>query len=289
MQRQLFNSPEKKWMRRHLWLPAVKQLQTRLLGDIKYLTFAGPSGHDIDFFCRQRKLIKLENVRVWEKSIEYGALLSKKYGAQLRIKQGEAFDLCRSNDERKLFPYDLINLDFTSGAFYIEKPRRIPQKFEILEYVISNQRDFASSCSLFFAVAAAADVDNDSGKLFLHKTALDLATRLGKPRPLFNLTRNLRRKYPEILADIIPCAVIRIGGDWNFDVECTGKATYRPLRSRRTTILSFTFVLTYDFPALSQSSYRTISRMDEIIEKRQQDSLLVPLVDVNKKARSPKS
>lgn len=272
-------------MRRRLWLPAVKQLRTRVIGDIKYLTFAGPEGHDIDFFCRQHKLIKLENVRVWERSGDSAKRLLKKYGPLLQIKQGEAFDLLKSNEEKKLFPYDLINLDFTSGAFHIEKLRRVPQKFEMLEYLVSSQKEFASSCFLFLAVAAGTDVDNELGKLFLHKTALDLATRLGRPQPLFNLTRNSRGLYPEILSDIIPCAVIRIGGDWNFDVECTGKAVYRPLRSRQTTILSFTFALTYDFPALSQSSYKTIARMDEVIEKRQQDSLLVPLIDVNKKAR----
>lgn len=282
MPRELYNSPEKKWIRENFWLSALRQFVTQEHGDVNYLTFAGPDGHDIELFCNKYKLVKLENVRVWEKSEKAAKRLSQKYGAPLQIKQGDAVSLCRSRDEQSFFPYQLVNFDFTSGGFYLERPRWTPQKFETIASLIDNQRNCASSFLLFLALAVSPHVDNDLGRVFIDKVAFDLATRLGRPQPLFNLTRNIAKTYPDTLSEIVPCAVIRIGGERNFDTECIGKAVYRPFRSRKTIILSLIFSFTYDHPALSQSCHQVIARMDEIARKRQHESFSVPLINVNK-------
>jgi hypothetical protein len=285
MRRQPFNSPEKIWVRERLWLPRLRTFKAQTTADLKYLTFAGPEGHDIELFSLKRKLIKLEKVHVWEKSEANAASLRTKYGPTLAMKVGEAFNLVTARDQRSLFPFHVINLDYTSGAFNLKETRWTPTKFETMENVIAIQRECASTFLLFLAVAAAGDVDTELGKTLVQKAAFDLATRLGRTAPLFILTRNLSRKYPAVLADVIPCAVIRIGGEKCFDACCIGKAVYRPFRSRKTAILSLVFSFEFVNPPLSQSFHQIITGMDRIIERRQRDSFSVPLVDVNEKVR----
>jgi hypothetical protein len=65
MSRTLFNSPQKKWVRQFFWLPAIEDFKASSNRELKYLTFAGPEGYDIDFFV-QDGIFKLENIRVWE-------------------------------------------------------------------------------------------------------------------------------------------------------------------------------------------------------------------------------
>ena len=285
MHRELFNSPEKKWVRERLWLPRLQTFKAQITADLKYLTFAGPEGHDIELFCLRRKLIKIDKVHVWEKSQENAASLVKKYGPTLRVKVGEAFDLVTARDQVSLFPFHVINLDYTSGAFNLKQTRWKPAKFEMLENVVARQQECASGFLLFLAVAAAGDVDSELGKALVQKAAFDLATRLGQTAPLFVLTKNRAREYPIVLADVIPCAVIRIGGERSFDTCCIGKALYRPYRSRKTAILSLVFSFEFANPPLSQSSHQTMTDMDRIIETRQRGSFSVPLANVDEKVR----
>src|SRR5712692_7712508 len=109
MPRQLFNSPEKQWVRQRLWLPTLKAYRSSFTGEIKYLTFAGPQGHDLELFAIQKKLIHIENIRVWENNPDIARRLGQKYGPTLNIKQGEAFDLCKSKNEKSFFPFHLVN------------------------------------------------------------------------------------------------------------------------------------------------------------------------------------
>jgi hypothetical protein len=285
MAREPFNSPEKRWVRERLWLPKLRTFRAQTTGDLKYLTFAGPEGHDIELFCLRRGLIKLEKVHVWEKLERAAASLRTKYGPTLTVKVGEAFDLVRARDQRPRFPFHVINLDYTSGAFNVQETRWTPHKFETLENVVAIQRECASTFLLFLAVAAADDVDSEIGRAFVQKVAFDLATRLGRTEPLFILTRNLSRQYATVLGDVLPCTVIRIAGEKCFDASCIGKAVYRPFGSRKTTILSLVFSLEYINPPLSQSMHQVITNMDNMIEARQRNSFSVPLVNVNERIR----
>jgi branched-subunit amino acid transport protein AzlD len=285
MRREHFNSPEKRWVRERLWLPKLRAFRAHTTEDLKYLTFAGPEGHDIELFCVRRKLIQLERVHVWEKFPSVAGSLRDKYGPMLDIKQGEASDLVKAKDERRRFPFHVINLDYTEGAFNMQQTRWTPIKVETLENVVAIQRECASSFLLFLAVAAAADVDTEIGRSFVQKMAFDVATRLGRTEPLFILTRNLSRQYAAVLADVLPCAVIRIAGEKCFDASCIGKAVYRPFGSRRTTILSLAFSFEYANPPVSQTFHQIITVMDRTIETRQRDSFSVPLVDVNERIR----
>lgn len=245
------------------------------------MTFAGPEGRDIEYFSATQSIFKIENIRVWERNPAAVASLLAKFGPQLKVKQGEAFNLCTAFDERHLFPYNAINLDFTNGAFNLSKPRCVPHRFELLENVVRNQREHAASFLLLFATAATHDVDTDVGKLFVQKIAFDLATRLGETRALFNLTRDPIKTYPQTLATVIPPAIIRLGGENSYDVQCLGKALYRPYGATRTAMLCFAFDFTYDYPPLSETFHGSMTRMDEIIRRRQVDSFAVPILDVN--------
>jgi hypothetical protein len=69
MKRTLYNSPQKKWMRQHFWLPAIEDFKLEVNQDLRYLTFAGPEGFDIEFFTA-RQVFKRENIRVWERSAD---------------------------------------------------------------------------------------------------------------------------------------------------------------------------------------------------------------------------
>src|SRR5208337_928927 len=164
MAREPFNSPEKRWVRERLWLPKLRAFKAQTTSDLKYLTFAGPEGHDIELFCLRRGLIKLEKVHVWEKLERAAASLRTKYGPTLTVKVGEAFDLVRAREQRPRFPFHVINLDYTSGAFNVQETRWTPHKFETLENVVAIQRECASAFLLFLAVAAADDVDSEIGR-----------------------------------------------------------------------------------------------------------------------------
>lgn len=283
MPRQLFNSPEKQWVRQKLWLPAFEAFRPQISGEPRYLTFAGPQGHDLELFVTQRNLIRLQNVRVWENSPDAISRLTEKYGPTLNVKQGEAFDLCKAKAERGFFPFQIINLDYTSGAFHVDQPRWLPTKFETIQTIINHQREHATSFLLFLAVAAQSDVDGELGRLLVQKAAFDLAKRLGRTEPLFNLTKNQKGTYPETLATIIPCIVIRMGSEHHFDTRCTGKVVYRPYRSTKTTIVSFVFTFQYDQVALTLSNHQNLTFFDASIEERQREACSLKVIDVNAK------
>ena len=288
MPRTLFNSPQKRWIREFFWLPVIEDFRTRTNQELKYLTFAGPEGHDIDFFTKG-DVFRLENVRVWEKSADAARALQAKYGLAFQVKIGEAFDLSKARDERQYFPHSIINLDFTNGAFQLSRARHIPHKFELVSNIMDAQREHTQSFMLLLAFAAAPDVDTDHGKAFVQKVAFDLATRFGHTEPLFNLTRDPKRTYPQTLAAVIPCAVIRLGTEHYYDTQCLGKALYFPYNTKRTAMLCFTFQLIYDNPPLSETNLQSSRRMDEIVLRRQQESLRVSLQNVNNLIRLSKT
>jgi hypothetical protein len=285
MPRELFNSPEKQWIREKFWLPAIVDFKSRVATDLKYLTFAGPKAFDIEFFT-QRSIFMIGNVRVWEMDHNTATELKHKYGPGFNVVVGQAFDLARSAQEKANFPHSVINLDFTNGAFHLKKPWYVPPKFELIEKVMLAQRECTESFLLLAAFAATADVDSDFGKAFVHKLAFDIATRFGHTEPLFNLTRDPVKSYPQVLASVIPCAIIRIGGEQLYDTQCVGKALYFPYNSRKTAMVCFTFLVTYDNPALSETSHLTSKRMDGVVLKRQEESLRVPVFEVNKLIRT---
>ena len=281
MAQPLFNSPQKKWLREFFWLPAIEQFRASRTQELKYLTFAGPKGFDIDFFT-ERGVFKIENVRVWEKSSVAARALQERYGIQFGVKIGEAFDLSTAKDERQYFPHAVINLDFTNGAFQVPRPRYMPPKFELFNNIILAQREHTESFLLLVAFGAAPDMDGEQGRAFVQKMAFDLATRFGYTEPLFNLTRAPDRTYGQTLSAIIPCALIRLGGRYFYDTECLGKCLYFPYNRKQSAMLCFIFRLTYDHPALSEPDLQISNRMDEIVVRRQQESLGVVLLNVNK-------
>jgi hypothetical protein len=284
MPRELFNSPEKQWIREEFWLPAIVDFKSRVATELKYLTFAGPKAFDVDFFTK-KNIFLIGNVRVWEMNHNTATELKQKYGPGFNVVVGQASELARSAQERPNFPHTVINLDFTNGAFHLKKPWHVPPKFELIEKIILAQGECTESFLLLAAFAATADVDSDFGKAFVHKLAFDIATRFGHTEPLFNLTREPVKSYPQVLASIIPCAVIRLGGEQLYDTSCVGKALYFPYNSRKTAIVCFSFILTYDNPALSETLHQSSKRMDEVVLKRQEESLRVPLLEVNKLLR----
>ena len=277
-------------MRQHFWLPAIEDFKLEVNQDLRYLTFAGPEGFDIEFFTA-RQVFKRENIRVWERSADAARALQEKFGVDFQVKIGEAFTLSRAPQERQFFPHSVINLDFTSGAFHSSQPRHMPHKFEIINNIILAQREHTESFMLLAAFAAAHDVDGDHGRAFVQKTAFDIATRFGFTEPLFNLTRNPTKTYPHTLASVIPCAVIRFGGEHFYDTQCLGKALYLPYNSKRTAMLCFIFRFTYDNPPLSETALQGSTRMDEIVLRRQRESLALDVRQVNalmKRAQSGK-
>ena len=288
MPRALFNSPEKKWIRQKFWLPPLKDFKGRFPKDLpfKYLTFAGPEGHDIEFFSKEHNIFSIKNVSVWERSDEHAKALGLRFGPELRIKQGEAFSLSSMARETDYFPYAVINLDFTNGFFNLKASRVSPHKLELIDNIVRGQQKHASSFMLFLAFSVAPDVDSPPGQALVHKLAFDMATRFGATKPLFNLTRNPKAHYDDIMSDLVPSAIIRVGGEHAFDTTCVGKAVYRPYGLRKSTMLCLTFEFLYDNPPLSQTSHYVSRRMEETITTRQQQSLAVELIDVNERRKA---
>ena len=276
----LFNSPQKQWVREHFWLPILRSLKERSTTALHYLTFAGPEGFDIEFFVNQG-IFELEHVRVWEKNQTAAEALLTKFGVNFQVKVGEAFTLSSAHKEREFFPHSVINLDFTNGAFQVQRPRALPTNFEITENLIAAQREHAASFILLLAFAANADVDSEVGKAFVQKAAFDLATRFGHTEPLFDLTRDPVKMHAKVLSTVIPCAVIRQGGEGFYDVQCLGKALYKPNNSKVTSMLCLAFEFSYDYPAMSETTLQTSTRFDDIVVSRQKESLTLPLQDVN--------
>ncbi len=281
----LFNSPQKQWVREFFWLPILQNFKNRSKGDIRYLTFAGPEGYDIEFFVA-KEIFQLDHVRVWERNSEAAQALHEKFGVGFQVRMGEAYDLCRTPKERQYFPHSVINLDFTNGAFSVPRPRYLPHSFELVENLISAQKEHAESFLLFTAFAATPDVDSEVGKGFVQKIAFDIATRFGYTGPLFDLTRGPEKTYAKVLSSVIPCAIVRIGGEQFYDVQCLGKALYAPYNSKKVSMLCLAFEFNYDFPALSETNLQVSTRFDDLIIGRQKESLAVQLQDVNRIVRS---
>ena len=277
----LFNSPQKQWVREYFWLPILQSFKERSGSQLRYLTFAGPEGFDIEFFVG-KNIFELDHVRVWEKSSEAATALLSKFGVNFQVKIGEAYTLCKASSERQFFPHGVINLDFTNGAFSVPRPKAIPPSFEITANLIAAQKEHTAPFVLLLAFAANADVDSEIGKAFVQKTAFDIATKFGFTEPLFDLTRNPDKTYARVLASVIPCAVIRQGGESFYDVQCLGKALYAPNNSKVTSMLCFAFEFSYDFPAMSETTLQISTRFDELIVNRQKESLAVQLQEVNK-------
>ena len=287
MARELFNSPEKKWVRENFWLPGLLDFKKRFPPDLrfKYLTFAGPEGRDIEFFTRENPVFSIPDIRVWERSDHAAAQLSQKFGPELQIKSGDAFTLSSAEKEAASFPFAVINLDFTDGFFNLRARRALPYKFEIIENIACHQQKHACGFLLLLAFNAAPDVDSVNGQLFVHRMALDLATRYGETKALFNLTRGAKNNYCEVLGDLVPAAIVRMGAEHAFDTACTGKAIYRPYGRRKSTMLCFSFEFQYDDPPLSQSRFFVQRRMEDLIEKRQHESLKVEAIHVNERRK----
>ena len=281
----LFNSPQKQWVREFFWLPILQGFNRRSGRDLKYLTFAGPEGHDIEFFL-EKQVFSLENVRVWERSSEAAQALIAKFGINIQVKPGEAFTLCKAPQEQSHYPYGAINLDFTNGAFSVQKPRYLPNSFEIVKSIIAAQKEHTESFLLFAAFAANSDVDSEFGKSFVQKIAFDIATRFGFTEPLFDLTRDQQKTYFRVLAAVIPCVIIRLGIDHFYDVQCVGKAIYAPNNSKRTSMLCMAFEFSYDFPPLSETTLQGAIRLNELAATRQRESLNLETQDVNSIVRT---
>lgn len=289
MARELFNSPEKKWVRENFWLPALLDFKRRFSPDAKfnYLTFAGPEGRDIEFFTREKAVFSIPDIRVWERSDRAASQLGQKFGPELQIKCGEAFTLSSAEKEASSFPFAVINLDFTDGFFNLRTRKALPDKFETIENIARHQQKHACEFLLLLAFNAAPDVDSDKGQPFVHRMALDIATRYGATKALFNLTRGAKNNYCDVLSDLVPAAIVRVGAEHAFDTICSGKAIYRPYGRRKSTMLCFSFEFQYDDPPLSQSRYFVQRRMEDLIEKRQQESLKVEAIHVNERLKIP--
>ena len=123
MARELFNSPEKKWVREHFWLPSLLSFKARFPPDtrFRYLTFAGPEGRDIEFFTQEHRVFAIADIRVWEKSDGAASKLGQKFGPELQVKPGEAFTLSSAEKRYHSSPMRSLTLTSPMGSLMFER------------------------------------------------------------------------------------------------------------------------------------------------------------------------
>lgn len=244
---EIFNTPQKRYIRHSVWADyAIKRKVKGNLSFIRYLTFPAVGCYDVGVLHNLGLLETLEidgitkynSVGFFEKDHEKFALIQEKLpGANYH--QGKYEDFIGAYGEnipdraQKWFPFDVINLDFTSPLFSSEKNKvtnAIKRTFEI-------QKIKYNSFTLFLTLPARADDDIEDGKdklndnlknNLMNSDMIEFKEKFLEKFPNINLNEKLyaQMKYVDFLLISIPKMIVSMGTEEMFNVKCSERFSY---------------------------------------------------------------
>lgn len=244
----IFNTPQKRYIRHSVWADyATKRKEKDNLSFIRYLTFPAVGCYDVGVLHNLGLLKTLEidgitkydSVGFLEKDHEKFALIQEKLPGA-RYHQGKYEDFIGAYGEnipdraQKWFPFDVINLDFTSPLFSSEKNKvtnAIKRTFEI-------QKIKHQSFTLFLTLPVRLDGDTEEGKDRLNENLknnlinpdmIEFKEKFMEKFPDVNINEKIyaQIEYVDFLLTSIPKMIVSMGAEEMFNVKCNERFSYK--------------------------------------------------------------
>lgn len=266
---EVFNTPQKKYIRHEVWGKYARIRKEKSTSDfVRYLTFPAEGCYDIKILegMGLLKTVQIDGKTKY-KSVGFCETDSEKFA---RIQQklpdakhhnGEyeelvgAYDTAIPDKAQRWFPFDVINLDFTSPLFYWKYSVNKEKVTNSILRTFQIQKIRRTSFTLFLTLPARKDDDVLRGKEKLDNIVKE---NLGNPRQIqfkerffekynVNLSTYIfdQIDYREYLLMSIPKMVINMGIRESFDVVCCERFSYKgdhyDGRSNLTNMLTFVF------------------------------------------------
>jgi len=249
----IYNSPEK-WHVRTKWVHyASVRKQKNNTDFIKFLTLTSTKCYDVRFFKDQGLLLTTntgyapESVTFCECNPERYVLIrnslpgAQDFGGKIEdfVAAGSAHLTPRA---QRWFPYDVVNLDFTTPGFR-QKGEKTSITMQTISKIFTIQRLKSHSFTLFVTLPAIEHGNDATGKTELKNC---LKSNLDGSYPDFE--NNFIQKYPkrtfhdyrEFLLVVVPKLIIKYGQSENFDTKCLERCCYIN-EGARTTMVTFMF------------------------------------------------
>ena len=252
----IFNTPEKKYKRKH-WLQAAEDRKQKNNVDfINYCTLPGKNCHDVFLLKHLLKTTKTgfrkESLTFFEKDTETIVDIwnnlpgARHYTGYFEIFIQAALDginLIDNHSEEidplSFFPYDVINLDFTTSAFKHGGQDVSPQMSAI--YQLFEIQSFKHKAfTLFLTFAGIRGSDDESGRCEVNSAIVNIIEsptnsefkskfetfNPGVTPPYYSGGGHRALAYKDFLLVGIPLIIINYGFSKNFDVKCTKRFSY---------------------------------------------------------------
>lgn len=262
---EIFNTPQKKFIRHEVWCKYADKRKRKNAGFIRYLTFPAEGCYDIKLLEENGLLnvLKIDGKSIYNSvgfcetnADKFTRIQEKLPGAKYH--NGEYEELVGAyNDElpekaQRWFPFDVINLDFTSPLFW----RYSTNKEKVTNAILRTfqiQKIRHTSFTLFLTLPARKNDDVLRGKKKLDSIVKENLERQSGFREKFfekyavNLSSYIfdQIDYREYLLISIPKMVLNMGINENFDVVCCERFSYRgdhyDGRSNPTNMVTFVF------------------------------------------------
>ena len=283
----VYDSPEKNEVRTQLWLPAIREAIRRVKRNYpwrnpRYLTFPGPNCLDLRLFVDQEGLFSLGDVLGVEVGEEVAKAILGVY-PRIQLERGRFEDVVHNQRFSRLFPFDVVNLDFDGNCFD-NRFGGVPLKLRAIDRTFELQATAYTSFDMFLTFEASYQEGRPAADRDVEMILYDQATRLGTSgRYLHVATDGIQTDFYQSLLDVIPSVVIRLGWEAGFDTALVNRAYYKPTRSTpKTIVIAFVFASTWMHVPLSIPRWDYGSQTSPEILRRQQEALDNPTFPVKR-------
>lgn len=266
----LYDNPPKNFIRGQWAQAAEARRQRNRVPYINIFTLPGIDCLDIELF-RQRQLIAMKG-QVYDgayltfcesSDLIYSFIKQKLPNAKdirlsvedLLVGAGEPEYLHHWVREKKLFPYDVINLDLPKPPFVL-RDRMFSRQFVATEKVFTLQKGHRRSFTLFVTFPAEDGQFDENGETMLRQT---IRSNLQEGPAQFAQAYRQRYGSNELLAPfhkmlliVVPKLVLRAGTQQGFEITCTQRYTYIGRPKTTTRMVSFIFDCEFRGGALHQ-------------------------------------
>lgn len=250
-----FNTPEKAYMRDRWYHWAERRRSTNSVGFINYCTFPGLNCHDV---IKLKPLLKItktgydkDSLTFFEKDIEIITDIRDKLpGAWHYLGHFEDFVQAASEGQNirpdpestevnpfTLFPYDVVNLDYTGPGFK-HKGKKTSAEMASIYTLFEIQSFKHKSFTLFLTFPAINRGDDDQGKNALNQCIINNMRQhddfrhsfegryRGIDSPYYSTERRRALSYKEFLLISVPLIIINYGFQNRFDTICRERYSY---------------------------------------------------------------
>ncbi|MEK7855456.1 MAG: hypothetical protein AAB288_05150, partial [Acidobacteriota bacterium] len=195
---------------------------------------------------------------------------SKRDFAMIRARLTNAKDVCMLFEDlvgtdqlnvneiiirRKLFPYDVINLDFEEPPFILRRRAR-SRPLEAINKVFQLQRRHGRSFSLFVTFPAEDAQVDDNGRVMLSEIIGNNLTQGTEEFRAAYLERFGSEGIPTTTLEstliVVPKVIVAAGADESFEVTCTHRLTYVGRPTTNTRMVAFVFDCEYQGTSAAQ-------------------------------------